>query len=129
MSDPYLKGNKEESRPHYYCFQDDIDGIYWMIPLSSKIEKYKHIIEMKKAAGKRCDTIHIAKLANDRESVFLIQDIFPITEKYIEREYKIGRNPLMLTNERTVKEIERKAKRVMIELPADTAIYLLPNHI
>ena len=22
MSDPYLKGNKEENRPHYYCFED-----------------------------------------------------------------------------------------------------------
>lgn len=80
-----MKGNKEESRPHYYCFQDDIDEI---IPLSSKIEKYKHIMEMKKVAGKRCDTIHIAKLANDQESAFLIQDIFSTTEKYIEREYK-----------------------------------------
>ncbi|MBQ9365204.1 MAG: hypothetical protein IJT82_05450 [Schwartzia sp.] len=32
MADPYLKGNKQGNRPHYYCFQDDVDGIYWMIP-------------------------------------------------------------------------------------------------
>ena len=44
---------------------------------------------------------------------FLIQDMFPITEKYIEREYTIGSNHLMLTSEHTVNEIERKARKVM----------------
>ena len=34
MNDPYLKGNKS----HYYCFEDSTTGIYWMIPLSSRIE-------------------------------------------------------------------------------------------
>jgi len=28
MNDPYLKGNKLESRPHYYCFQDTSHEIY-----------------------------------------------------------------------------------------------------
>lgn len=41
MNEPYLKGNKKENRPHYYCFEDENTGIYWMIPLSSKIEKYR----------------------------------------------------------------------------------------
>ena len=40
MADPYLKGNKAENRPHYYCFEDTKEGIYWMIPLSSQIDKY-----------------------------------------------------------------------------------------
>lgn len=40
MNDPYLKGNKTESRPHYYCFQDTTQGIYWMIPMSSKVKKH-----------------------------------------------------------------------------------------
>lgn len=42
----------------------------------------------------------------------MIQDMFPITEKYIEREYKIANNHLMLTSEQNVKAIERKAKKV-----------------
>jgi hypothetical protein len=113
MSDPYLKGNKEGNRPHYYCMEDSITGIYWMIPLSSRIEKYKRIMEKKKQAGKPCDILHIVKLDDSRESVFLIQDMFPITEKYIEREYTIAGNHLMLTSEHTVKEIEHKARKVM----------------
>ena len=43
MSDPYLKGNKSERRPHYYCFKDTKENIYWMIPLSSKIDKYRKL--------------------------------------------------------------------------------------
>ena len=42
----------------------------------------------------------------------MIQDMFPITEQYIEREYKIANNHLMLTSEQNVKVIERKAKKV-----------------
>ena len=53
------------------------------------------------------------KLDNDRESAFLIQDMFPITDDYIEREYTIAGNHLMLTSEHTVKEIEQKARKVM----------------
>ena len=113
MSDPYLKGNKAQTRPHYYCFEDTNTGIYWMIPLSSRIDKYTKIIEKKEKAGKPCDILHIVKLDDSRESVFLIQDMFPITDEYIEREYTIAGNHLMLTSEHTAKEIEQKAKKVM----------------
>ncbi len=113
MSDPYLKGNKAQTRLHYYCFEDTNTGIYWMIPLSSRIDKYTKIIEKKEKAGKPCDILHIVKLDDSRESVFLIQDMFPITEEYIEREYTIAGNHLMLTSEHTAKEIEQKARKVM----------------
>ena len=70
-------------------------------------------MEKKEQAGKPCDIIHIVKLDDSRESAFLIQDMFPVTGEYIEREYTIAGNHLMLTSEHTVKEIERKAKKVM----------------
>ncbi len=116
MSDPYLKGNKEGNRPHYYCFEDTTSGIYWMIPLSSRIDKYKRIVAKKENAGKPCDIIHIVKLDDSRESAFLIQDMFPITEEYIEREYTIASNHLMLTSEHTADIIEQKARKVMAML-------------
>ena len=43
----------------------------------------------------------------------MIQDMFQITEEYIEREYTIAGNHLMLTSEHTAKEIEQKAKKVV----------------
>ena len=39
--------------------------------------------------------------------------MFPITEEYIEREYTIAGNHLMLTSEHTAREIEQKARKVM----------------
>ena len=71
--DPYLKGNKAGNRSHYYCFEDTSIGIYWMIPLSSRIDKYRRIMEKKEKAGKPCDILHIVKLDDSRESA----DSFP----------------------------------------------------
>ena len=53
------------------------------------------------------------KLDDSRKSAFLIQDMFQITDEYIEREYTIAGNHLMLTSEHTAKEIEQKAKKVV----------------
>ena len=113
MNDPYLKGNKESNRPHYYCFKEEQTGLFWMIPLSSKISKYKRIMSKKQKSGKPCDIIHIMKLDNGKESAFLIQDMFPITENYIEREYTIANNHLTVTSEHSAMEIEKKAKKVL----------------
>jgi hypothetical protein len=110
---PYLKGNKEGNRPHHYYFEDSVSGLYWMISLSSRIDKYKKIVDNKKKVGRPCDIIHIVKLDDDRENAFLIQDIFPITEAYVEREYTIAGNHLMLTSEHTAKTIEQKARKVI----------------
>lgn len=59
-----------------------------------------------------CDILHIVKLDNSRESVFLIQDMFPITVEYTECEYTIAGNHLMLTSEHTAKVIEQKARKM-----------------
>ncbi len=107
MSDPYLKGNKKQNRPHYYCLKEEDNDIYWLIPLSSKIHRYKKIINLKKN-GKKCDILHITMLDNDKESVFLIQDMFPITEKYIERKYTIAGNHLILSSEHQIRIIDKK---------------------
>ena len=113
MNDPYLKGNKQGNRPHYYCFPDEVEGIYWMIPLSSKVEKFRRIIEHRQSSDKPCDTLCIIKLDDGRENAFLIQDIFPVSESYIEREYTVAGNHLKLTSEHQVKMIEKKARKVL----------------
>ena len=112
MKDVYLKGNKKGNRPHYYCFKDTEKGIYWVIPMSSRVEKYKKIIKSKEERGKSCDILHIAKLDNNKESVFLIQDMFPVIDEYIEREYTICGNHLRITSENLSKEIDKKAKKI-----------------
>ena len=112
-NEPYLKGNKNQSRPHYYCFEEQDSGIFWMIPLSSRVDKYRRIIEKKEHSGKRCDILHIAKLDNDKESVFLIQDMFPVTAQYIDLQFTLAGNPMILSSQHTVDAIDRKARRVL----------------
>lgn len=113
MSDPYLRGNKNENRPHYYCFEDTRMGIYWMIPMSTRVEKYRNKMICRINKGMPCDILHIAKLDNGKENVFLIQDMFPVTKEYVEREYTIQENHLTLTAENTVKDVEKKARKVL----------------
>ena len=84
-----------------------------MIPLSSRVDKYRRLIEKKERSGKRCDILHIARLDNDKESVFLIQDMFPVTAQYIDRQFTLAGNPMILSSQHTVDAIDRKARRVL----------------
>lgn len=124
MQDPYLKNNKDGNRPFYYCLHEVMDGrnIYWMIPLSSKIEKYKRLIDAKMSQHKPCDGLYVCKLPNDRESAFLVQDIFPVSKEYIEREYTLGGSHLVLTYEDDIKTLEVKARKVLKLLKRDIVL-------
>ena len=105
--------NKKESRPHYYAVQDS-DGIFWMIPLSTKVDKYRSkIIETEKRLGTHsCFMYHIAPI-HGKERAILICDMFPVSEKYILRPYTIGGQPYVIKNENIRKAINTKAKRYL----------------
>lgn len=49
MNEPYLKGNKEGNRPHYYCFEDSVSGLYWMKYIN------KDLSTLEKAIGKNVE--------------------------------------------------------------------------
>lgn len=112
MNDSNLKYNKDENRPFFYCIKDK-DNLIWMIPLSSRIEKYSAIIQKRLAQKKSTEGIYITKLPNDKQSAFLIQDIFPILEEYIERSYTFANAPMFLINEKDIKTIENRAKKII----------------
>lgn len=85
-----LMQNKENGnkRPCYFCFNDPNDEkIIWFIPISSKVEKYKAIYENKKKTRKKVYNFVFGKVLG-KEKVFLIQNIFPTTRKYIESKYQ-----------------------------------------
>ena len=47
VNDPYLKINYEKtSRPHYFGIKDNKTSLYWLAPLSSKIDKFEKIIQI-----------------------------------------------------------------------------------
>ena len=87
INDKNLMQNHErgKKRPTYFTIKDG--KILWFIPVSSKVDKYKKIVNNKIKKYGFCNTIIIEKLFND-ESVILLQNAFPTLEKYIEQEYK-----------------------------------------
>jgi hypothetical protein len=90
--DSYLMQNKESvngqihDRPCFYSFQDKNTGLYWMIPISSQTDKFRKIHDKKFQKYHRCDTIVFGKVLG-HEKAFLIQNMCPVTEKYVKNEY------------------------------------------
>lgn len=68
------------SRPSYLAIKEH--KILWFIPLSTKVDKYKNIVEKKKKKYGKCSTIMIKKIAGQDQAI-LLQNAFPTLEKYI----------------------------------------------
>ena len=81
---------KGKKRPTYFTIKDN--DILWFIPISSKIDKYKKIIDKKIEKYGFCNTILIEKIF-DEESAILLQNAFPTLEKYIDHVHTIDGKP------------------------------------
>ena len=98
VDDENLMTNHErgKKRPTYFTIKDK--NILWFIPLSSKVDKYKKVVNNKLRKYGRCDTILIREILG-KESVILLQNAFPTLEKYIDHEH-------MLDNGKPAKVVE-----------------------
>ena len=99
-----------EKRPTYFTIKDD--DILWFIPLSSKVEKYKKIIDKKIKKYGKCDTILVREILGN-DSVILLQNAFPTLEKYIDHVH-------ILENGKAAKVIDTLKDEIF-----DKFIYLL----
>ena len=83
VNDDSLMTNHErgKKRPTYFTIKDK--DILWFIPLSSKVDKYKKIVDKKIKKYGRCDTILIREILG-KDSAILLQNTFPTLEKYID---------------------------------------------
>ena len=83
INDENLMTNHERGRkrPTYFTIRDK--DILWFIPLSSKVDKYKKIIDKKVKKYGVCNTIMIRNILG-HESAILLQNAFPTLEKYID---------------------------------------------
>lgn len=112
VNDDKLMKNHEgnSTRPNYFCIKVNDTPIMWFIPMSSKIEKYKAIVETKINRYKKCDTIVIGNYRG-RDHVFLIQNIFPITQKYIDHIDTVNGKALQVPSE-TQRQILDKVNKI-----------------
>ena len=82
-----------KKRPTYFTIKDK--NILWFIPISSKIEKYKKIIDNKIKKYGFCNTIIIRKIAGE-DAAILLQNAFPTLEKYIDHVHTVNGIPLKI---------------------------------
>lgn len=78
-------------RPTYFTIKDK--DILWFIPLSSKVTKYKPIINQKIKKYGNCRSIMIRNIAGI-PSVLLLQNAFPTLEKYIDHPHIVNGRPV-----------------------------------
>jgi hypothetical protein len=79
-------------RPTYFCLQDNKTGLLWVVPMSSRVDKYQSIIDKDIKRHGKCLKIYIGEYAN-KQQAFLFQNMFPILPKYIDHVHTIRQNP------------------------------------
>lgn len=97
IQDDTLMKNKENNhyRPHFYAVKFENDNFLWMIPISSRVDKYRTIVDAKIKKHKKCNTIVIGRFAGN-DNAFLIQNAFPITEKYLDHIHTVENKPITI---------------------------------
>ena len=83
VNDKNLMTNHENGHSRSTYFVIKRDGVLWFIPLSSKVDKYKRIIDKKIKRYGFCNTILIRNVIS-KPCAILLQNAFPTLEKYID---------------------------------------------
>lgn len=117
--DPYLLPNKDREgtilhgRPCFYSFQNTRTGLFWMVPISSKVTKYHKIYTQKIQKYHKCLNIYFADVLG-YERAFLIQNMFPITIDYIAEEYLDRDEKPVLIRKDQAEEIAKLVREVLL---------------
>ena len=113
MQNKETVGGHPHDRPCFYAFKDEKTGLYWMIPFSSQVNKFKGYYNSKIKRYGKCDTIIFGEVLGF-EKAFLIQNMCPVTEEYIKNEYidKKASVPVRIDG-RLEAELISKAKKVL----------------
>ncbi len=100
------------SRPCFFAFPDSkIPEIYWIVPISSKYEKFKQIEEKKIQKYGKCNTIRFGTVLG-RRTAFLIQNMCPATEKYLTAYIDKNNQPIRI-DDRIAADVVKNAREVL----------------
>lgn len=128
--DPLLMSNKEDGikRPCFLAIEQG-DGIIWMVPVTSKVAKFRSIYARKICSHGKCDTLVFGSLLG-RDCVFLIQNIFPITSEFLSGEYIQTSNGVPVAVPAPVAaDVKSKAKKVLAMVKHGTRGLVFPDVI
>ncbi|MBD5502832.1 MAG: hypothetical protein HDR09_03490 [Lachnospiraceae bacterium] len=100
------------NRPCFFAFPDTkIPEIYWIVPISSRSEKYRKIERSKIAKYGRCNTIRFGNVLG-RDTAFLIQNMCPATAKYLTAYTDKNNQPIRIDN-RIAADVKKNARDVL----------------
>lgn len=106
--------NKENGtkRPCYFCFKDKEDkDIIWFVPISTKFDKYERIYNNKKTKRSKVYNFVFGEVLG-KKAAFLIQNIFPVTDKFVQQKYKTGGKDVEIA-ETTKKKVIAYSRQVI----------------
>ena len=119
FTDKYLMKNKEtiagveHNRPFFFVFPDvSVPGIYWLVPVSSRCDKYKTEYDKKVERYGFCNTIRFGTILGT-QAAFLIQNMCPVTEEYISKIYKDKNNMPIKIDNRILQDVIYNARKVL----------------
>lgn len=127
-----LMQNKEpingvpHGRPCFYAFFDEVTHLFWLIPISSRVEKYKAIYQHKLQRYGKCDTIIFGEVLG-REKAFLLQNMCPVTENYIDGEYIDARTHLPVRIDGNLSDELSKQARKLLALQRKGVRLIFPD--
>ena len=95
VNDDKLMRNYESGahRPTYFCIKDEKTGLLWVIPMSTRTEKYISYMQKDIDRYGKCLKIIIGEYAGVN-AAFLLQNMFPVLPKYISHIHLIKKNPV-----------------------------------
>ena len=113
INDPFLKINYEQTkRPHYFAYKEPETCLHWFVPCTSRVDKYERIIQKRRAQNKSTYGLKVIKVQGDANAL-LFQDMFPITEKYIQAPYIRGGQIVRVVDPKLLQDLESNAKTVI----------------
>lgn len=104
--------NKEGGtyRPTFYCLRDNKTSLLWMVPLSSRVEKFKAIHDKQVTKYGKCLTIVLGEF-DGKEAAFLLQNMFPIRDYYLDHIHTRNNNPVPVKHS-IHKEVTTRMKKI-----------------
>ena len=109
VDDDKMMSNKENGgyRPHFCAIQDkDDSNLFWMVPISSRFDKFKRIHDNIVRKQGKCDKIVLGRFAG-KNCAFLIQNAFCTRNCYVAHVHKVQNNPVRIHND-LIREIQSK---------------------
>lgn len=110
-----FKYNKGENRPVFCCLEDRIHkGLFWAIPTGTtteeRLKRVQSFINLDES-DIRHHYYHIGY--TNRKAIFYISSAFPITDRYISREYTSNGTPLEMKRIRMKTDIQKKLLKIL----------------